>query len=535
MPTLNQLSHSQQFDWGTIRWLVEPGRGGAERVSAGLLTFNANSVQDEHVHIGYEQIMYIISGSGRHEVNGESVDLLPGSLVHIPPFARHTMYNDTDVPLTLLSLYFPLRSQHVAEEEEKLEDQDDSGDLWSFLDMQALGVLIEKLSQALGLRLSLVDTSGNTIVSSSNRTEFCTLLRDTSNGRHCKNRLRAAIKELFPPGENDKTKNTRGALFVCCNSIASVLIPVYGNRKIAGYIKCGEVFFSKSNQNMMTSSLRKNAQSYGLPPSELLRASKSIRVELKSVLYAAAEATLTITNYITEMAAANLRRKELDKSRLSLAQEQMASAKLEKALQEADFKLLQSQVNPHFLFNTLNIIAQMAYVEGVENVANVIWSLSDLLRFTLRRSEELITLQEEIKLLQNYVLIQETRFGDRLAVSWDIDASLDGVLVPCMILQPLVENAILHGLEPLMKTGRINISVKKEANTALITIRDNGVGFSPEEFKTKPGHIGIAGVRNRLQYYFADAATFMIESGEGKGTKVSLRLPLGSPGTETTR
>ena len=473
--------------------------------------------------------MYIISGSGRHEVNGEMVDLLPGSLVHIPPFARHTMHNDTDVPLTLLSLYFPLRSQHVREEEEKIEDQGEGDDLWSFLDMEALGILIEKLSQALGFRLSLVDTSGNTIASSSNRTEFCTMLRDTSNGRHCKNRLRAAIKELFPPGENDTAKNTRGAIFVCCNSIASVLIPVFGNKKIAGYIKCGEVFFSKSDQNMMTTSLRKNAQSYGLPPSELLRASQNIRVELKSVLYAAAEATLTITNYITDMAAATMRRKELDKSKLSLAHEQMASAKLEKALQEADFKLLQSQVNPHFLFNTLNIIAQMAYVEGVENVANVIWSLSDLLRFTLRRSEELITLQEETKLLQKYVLIQQTRFGDRLEVDWDIEESLGSVLIPCMILQPLVENAILHGLEPLMKTGRIKIAAKKEANTALITIRDNGVGFLPGALKEKPRHIGISSVRNRLQYYFADAATFTIESGEGKGTKVSLRLPLGFP------
>jgi quercetin dioxygenase-like cupin family protein/two-component sensor histidine kinase/ligand-binding sensor protein len=525
MPTLSELSQSQQFDWGSIRWLVEPGRGGVERVSAGLLIFNAQSVQKEHTHAGYEQILYIVSGKGRHEVNGEVVCLEPGSLVHIPPFARHAMYNEGEEPLTLVSLAFPLRSQPVPQEQEKLEEEYANSSIWSFLDMKALGVLLEKLSQALGFRLSLVDTRGNTIVSSSNMPPFCTMLRDASKGRHCKKRLREAIKEGFSARKTDE-KTVRSALFMCCNSIASILIPVRGNQSIAGYIKCGEVFFAKSDQGAMTDSLRLIAQRHNLAPAELARAASGVRVELKSVLYAAAEATLAIANYITEMAASAMRRLELDKSRMSLAEEQMASARLEKALREADFKLLQSQINPHFLFNTLNTVSQMAYVEGNHRVAQTLWSLSDLLRFTLRRSEELISLQEELKLLRDYVLIQQTRYGDRLTVDWAVEPGIEDALIPCILLQPLVENAIVHGLEPLVGQGRISFAARKEGHSLHFSIRDNGVGFSPQEDTEKTGHIGIASVRNRLRYYFADASSFSIESAPGKGTEVSIRMPV---------
>jgi quercetin dioxygenase-like cupin family protein/ligand-binding sensor protein/two-component sensor histidine kinase len=525
MPTLSELSQSQQFDWGFIRWLVEPGCGGVERVSAGLLTFNAQSVQKEHLHTGYEQILYVVSGKGRHEVNGEAVCLEPGSLVHIPPFARHAMYNEGEEPLTLVSLSFPLRSQPVPREQEKIEEEYANSSIWSFLDMKALGVLLEKLSQALGFRLSLVDTRGNTIVSSGNMPPFCAMLRDASKGRHCKKRLREAIKEGFSSRKTDK-KAIHGALFMCCNSIASILIPVWGNQSIAGYIKCGEVFFSKSDQGAMTDSLRTTAERHNLSPAELATAASGVRVELKSVLYAAAEATLAIANYITEMAASAMRRLELDKSRLSLVEEQMASARLEKALREADFKLLQSRINPHFLFNTLNTVSQMAYVEGNHKVAQTLWSLSDLLRFTLRRSEELISLQEELKLLLDYVLIQQTRYGDRLTVDWAIEPGIEDALIPCMLLQPLVENAIVHGLEPLVGQGRIRFSARKEGISLHFSIRDNGVGFSPQEDAEKPGHIGIASVRNRLQYYFADASSLSIESAPGKGTKVSIRMPV---------
>lgn len=533
MPTPNEPHRSQQLDWGSIRWLIEPGRGGVESVSAGLFTFNPRSVQEEHVHVGYEQLLYVVSGRGWHVVNGETVPLDPASLVYIPPFAKHIMHNDGDEPLLLISLYFPSRTPHVPDELKKLyEEEFTGGSIWSFLDLEALDVLLEKLSQALGFRLSLVDIAGNPISNSSNRPPFCAMLRDASNGRHCRQRLREAIRKEFPREDMGK-KPARGVVFMCCNSIASILIPVYGGKQVAGYIKCGEAFFSKSDQSVLTAAMRQTSDKYGLSPEDLLQAAAGVRVEMKSVLYAAAEATLAIANYITEMAVTAMRRVELDKSRVSLAEEQMTSAKLEKALREADFKLLQSQINPHFLFNTLNTVSQMAYVEGNHDVAKVLWSLSDLLRFTLRRTEEFIPLREEIKLLQDYTLIQQTRYHDRLSVDWDIDPAVDDVPVPCMLLQPLMENAIIHGIEPRLGPGRVSITARKEKDMLYLGIVDNGIGFIPDTDCSEPGHIGIASVRSRLQYYFNGASDFSIESIPGKGTEVVIRLPVMSTAVDS--
>ncbi|CAK7061253.1 MAG: hypothetical protein DELT_01448 [Desulfovibrio sp.] len=526
MPTLRDLGHSQQFDWGSIRWLVDPGPGGVERISAGFLTFNARSRQDEHTHVGYEQAMYIISGHGRHEVNGESSHLLPGSLIHIPPFARHTMFNDTDEPLTLVSLYFPLRSHNVLAAPEKVVIYEDNGDdenIWSFLDMEALGDLLEKLSEALRFRFALLDAAGMTLIDTGNAPEFCTTICTASKGRLCRQKILAAIRE------REKT-DTRGRIFTCCHSVLSMLIPVLSNKKIVGYIKCGEVFFSQSDKNVMTADLQRTAEKYHLSPHKLIEVASSVRVELKSVLYGAAEAAHAIANYITEMAATAYRRKELDKSRLSLVEEQMATARLEKALQEADFKLLQSQVNPHFLFNALSTVAQMAYMEGAEKAAGIIWSLSDLLRFTLRRTEEVIPLHEELKLLRDYVTIQQARFGDKLTVDWDVDPGLENALIPGMLLQPLVENSVIHGLEPLLGPGKVTIMLQNEGNTFQAVIEDNGVGFEPETVMEKTDRIGISSVRNRLQYYFADAFTFTVNSAPGKGTRIAIRLPVNIQG-----
>lgn len=518
MPTLCDPGQPQQFDWGSIRWIAEPGSGGVEHVSAGFLTFAPRALQHEHTHTGYEQIVYIISGHGAHSVNGVESALSPGMLVHIPPFAVHSVRNETDEALTLVSLYFPLRLRNVSGHECPEPALRPEGDLWAHLDMAALGDLIDKLSRALGFRLVLIDTEGKSFIKSPNAPAFCAMVHEASKGNHCRRRVREVLRDF---GGDE-----RGKLFVCCNSIVGMMVPVVVNRQTVGYIKCGEIFLSKPDQGLMTDALRGTAKRYGLAPEELARAALDVRVELKSVLYAAAEATLAIASYITEMAASARRRRELDNSRLSLAREQMASARLEKALREADFKLLQSRINPHFLFNTLSAVAQTAYLEGAEKAADLTWSLSDLLRATLRKTDAMVSFAEECLLLGDYLKIQQARFGDRLSIVWDIEKGLDDARIPCMLLQPLVENAVIHGLEPALKPGAVTIAARSEHGALICSVSDNGVGFPPAAVEEKTDRIGIASVRNRLGYYFADAAGLDITSTPGKGTSVVVRLPL---------
>ncbi|HWR37881.1 MAG TPA: histidine kinase [Patescibacteria group bacterium] len=519
MTEIGQLEKTQFFEWGSILWFVEPGNLDMERLSVGLVTFYPNTTQTDHLHAGDEQVIYVVSGQGQQMIDGQTSVIKPGHIQHISPYTRHSMINNSDEELKLIIVYTPSKFQQLLSQPAAPETPESADDIRSFLDLNVLRGLLNKLSGALGLSLVIVDTAGDFIVTTDNYPDYCRQLNHASQGEHCRLCIRHALRDI---GSADKPH-----LFRCCGDIASIIIPILSNGAVKGYVKCGEIFLNKPDLEKHAAMLQEMAARYPLPPvPQLLQALAAIRTEPKSRLYAAAEATFAIANCIAEMTATALRRKELDQSRLSLIQEQMATAKLEKALQEADLKLLQSQINPHFLFNTLNTIAQMAYIEGAEKAAGLVWNLSDLLRITLRKPEELIPLTEEITMLKNYLHIQQARFGERLQVEIFLEPGLEQARIPCMLLQPLVENAIVHGFEMNVRTGVITLTITRRADQLCCNISDNGLGFDPQADGPKSGGIGLSSIRSRLQYYFNDQFHFQIESQPGQGTTVRLAFPL---------
>lgn len=516
MPEINQLGKSQNFEWGSILWFVEPSNLDIERMSVGLITFYPGTTQEEHLHSGDEQVICVVSGSGTHIIDGQAFPLRPGDVKHISPYTRHKVINDSGDELKLIIVYTPSKFQRLLAAPTPAPLGED-GDIRSFLDIEVIGALLGKLSEALGLSLAILDAAGEFIIRTDNYPRFCSLLSAAAGGDHCRRHIRKALGEIAHIGKPH--------LFLCCHEIASIIIPILNGSTVKGYIKCGQVFLTKPDGEQPAETFRQVAAAYRLPVDDVVRAAGEIRLEPKSRLYAAAEATFAIANCVAEMTSTALRQKELDTSRLSLVKEQMASAKLEKALQEADFRLLQSQINPHFLFNTLNTIAQMAYIEGAEKAAGLVWSLSDLLRFSLRKTEELIPLHEEIKMLGNYLDIQQSRFGERLQASIGIEPGLENMAIPCMLLQPLVENAIIHGFELSTAKGLIKVTISREGDRLVCRVDDDGLGFDPQAAEAKKGGIGLASVRNRLQYYFKENYAFTIESQPGSGTSVFLSFP----------
>jgi sensor histidine kinase YesM len=158
------------------------------------------------------------------------------------------------------------------------------------------------------------------------------------------------------------------------------------------------------------------------------------------------------------------------------------------------------------------------------------WSLADLLRATLRKTEELIPVCEEISLLNSYLHIQQTRFNERISFELRVEDDTKDLLVPCMIFQPLVENAIIHGLESVITGGKVSISVFSirghDGSTRLYGIvKDNGVGFDPVSVEQKPGKIGLLSTRNRLEHYFGQAGSLEVYSRPGKGSCVKFKIP----------
>jgi two-component sensor histidine kinase len=200
------------------------------------------------------------------------------------------------------------------------------------------------------------------------------------------------------------------------------------------------------------------------------------------------------------------------------------TANLEARLAEARLKTLEAELHPHFLFNTLHAISTLIHVQP-EAADRMISRLSDLLRITFARSGAArVALQEELEFLQKYLEIEETRFQDRLSVSYEIDPDTLDAEVPRMILQPLVENAIKHGVAPRNAPGRIRIVAARDGQSLRLEVIDNGVGLSGSARAKLHGGVGLSNTRARLECLYGDAQQLLfVETGEG--LTVQMRFP----------
>jgi sensor histidine kinase YesM len=206
-----------------------------------------------------------------------------------------------------------------------------------------------------------------------------------------------------------------------------------------------------------------------------------------------------------------------------LNERELKTAELEKSLTQAKLRALQSQLNPHFLFNTLHTISALMHID-VEKADRMVAKLSDLLRYALDSTDEHeVALRDEIAFLKRYLEIEQTRFGDRLTVTMDIPADTWDARVPNLILQPIVENAIRHGIEPHSKPGKIHLSARRENSQLILEVRDNGMGLNPN--KKREG-IGTSNTRLRLQQLYGAKQTFTLENATEGGLLATIKLPL---------
>ena len=200
------------------------------------------------------------------------------------------------------------------------------------------------------------------------------------------------------------------------------------------------------------------------------------------------------------------------------------ASQLETRLVEAQLKALQQQLHPHFLFNTLHAISALMH-RDVEAADRTLMRLSDLLRITLENiGQQEVTLQAELDFLAKYLQIEQTRFADRLIIRFDVAPDTLDVLVPNLILQPLVENAIKHGVARKAGPGHIDIIARREGDKLLMEVRDDGVGLSEDAFTALQKGIGVSTTRARLQHLFG--ADFRFEfHRQAAGVAVLVAVP----------
>jgi LytS/YehU family sensor histidine kinase len=214
--------------------------------------------------------------------------------------------------------------------------------------------------------------------------------------------------------------------------------------------------------------------------------------------------------------------------RLRLAQaQQLRAAELQTKLAEAQLENLRLQVQPHFLFNTLNTISSVMY-EDVRAADSMIHQLSDLLRITLdaSRSHE-IPLREELEIARLYLDIMQKRFENKLRVTYSIDPSVDNSPVPQLILQPLLENSLRHGMRSGRTAMELYVAARRENGSLVLEVGDNGAGLGDVVPSGVFGRgLGLSNIRDRLAQLYGEGQRFSIGNRPGGGVEVTLRMPL---------
>ncbi|MFX4261108.1 cobalamin-dependent protein [Pelotomaculum propionicicum] len=388
--------------------------------------------------------------------------------------------------------------------------------LGAWLDSEELQQVSRNFTEATGLRVVFLDEKNQHIGPPELMDEFL---------EHCTGCIRPNKENILnqlkkTPLLNRTSPSDEPFAYFCPAGLVEITTSLFHENQRVGSILCGHFYLAKDPDEQPW-----HLHHYG------------IKVFDKEQVESTRGLLKLLADYVIKMAYSNQKEIKVREQQLFLAHALKAKVELEKALRKAELLALQSQVNPHFLFNTLNTIARLAFLEGAEMTEKTVHSLARVLRYNLRRIKEALTIEEEMKTIKDYLFIQQTRFAGRLEVNIDVQDGILGARVPCLALQPIVENAIVHGIEPSTVKGQISVRGYDKDGGIVFEVEDNGIGMSQDEIDrifnlenlpSGKGHttgIGLNNIQKRMQAFFRVNCALEIKSTVGKGCKVQLYFP----------
>ncbi len=360
---------------------------------------------------------------------------------------------------------------------------------------EALEPLMKDIYDAVGVRVSFADTEENTLAQTEYQCDFC---RQSMADPSLLSRCQACSRE------GKRRAREQGGIYFyrCWRGLVSAVIHVSDHGKSLGYFIISG-FVSIPDRMEQTDQL--------FPSPEMQISAE----EMEKVQFLHYERVRDIIKTVG-IAAGYL----TESYRRRLAEE---------AQRKAEFQALQSQIAPHFLFNTLNSIGQMAVLEGAEIAPEAIYFLGRLLRRSMKQNCGLVQLRDELDFTREYMRIKQLLGREDIQYHEEIEPGLEDMMLPAFTIQPLVENAVNHGLEPRPGGGTVSVTAQRDNGSVLLRITDDGLGFDTKTVKPRGGGemtgIGIVNVRERLSLFFGTKYEHQVISAPGEGTTIIFRLP----------
>ena len=359
--------------------------------------------------------------------------------------------------------------------------------------------------------LFLLDTNGDILLELIPSPNFCTDL--------CQKRKNKVCDDYMCQLENGYEGR-----FNCKYGLENILCPIIVQEETLGYIAGMQVYLKENEykkQMIDIHSFEKRNTNLEL----IAKCIASIATVDSNKIKVQEQLCGEIAKNISLDLYENINHSHGDLERLSIEKEM-----LEKKIIDLEAKNMSLAVNPHFLFNTLNCIARIAYFENSHTTEELIYCLSDLLRYNLKQDNQLHTIDAEINNIEKYLYIQKARFKNRLEYNIDVPNEIKSYKILNMVIQPIVENSIVHGIAPKRDGGKVNIYAEKYSNEIIISIMDNGNGFPKDallhikQADNKSG-LGFRNTDRRLKKYYGEQYGLEVVKSDYSGSTVTITIP----------
>jgi ligand-binding sensor protein len=383
------------------------------------------------------------------------------------------------------------------------------------VDIERLQEMMDRFADALHVGAIITTCDGTPITRASNFSSFCAKVRASEGGR-------VACYQSDADGGRRSLEAGRSVVYVCHCGLIDLASPLIVEGRVAGVLLCGQVVMEPPSEERARA-LAATCWTFAPDPRALIPEFLSLTVITEKDLHAALELLAVIASHVVSLCERRLAETRLLSQSLALMKEQRDREALERRLKLAQVQALTSRLNPHFLFNTLNTIARLALIEEAGKTQELTLLLAEHLRYVLRKQsrEDLVRLEEELACCERYLAIHRVRFGDRIDVRVSVDPEARDVAIPFMILQPLVENAIVHGLEPSLEPGLLQMEARMEEDALVMEVADDGMGCDPRRLTEG---VGLRNVRERLALHYADRASLDLRSAPRAGTRARIRI-----------
>ncbi len=392
----------------------------------------------------------------------------------------------------------------------------------NIINTNTLNDIQDRLAKLVGVPTITVDVNGNPVCGISNFTPFCNLIRSSKKG--VKKCITCDSEAGFKAVKEGKPNTYR-----CHTGLIDCVAPIIVNGHFLGSVLGGQVLLDGEDANEVID-IEKISEEFEIPLESLRKSLQHIPFISREYLQNYVDFYTFLSSYIAQMGIYGITQEELLK-------ESREKFRLEQQAKKMELNTIRAQIHPHFLFNTLNTIARMAMIEDAPRTEDLIYKLSDLLRYNLKNIEEYPKLSEEVENIKRYLFIQSLRYSDRISYNIDIEESIMDYRILSMIMQPIVENSMIHGLETKREGGEISIIGRALSNNdILIKVSDNGKGINLDllnklnDLDSTPDNcvgigIGIKNTHDRIKHRFGEKYGLKIESQLNIGTNVNILIP----------